>query len=102
MIYQSGKAAKVLPDDEVPEILKECAKRIGSQFFSVDVIESKDGTKRIVEIADGQLFYSTLGGVTGKRINYLSPTKHVKPLPLSTLGQYIPVQSLGHHHQKFR
>ncbi|WP_416235749.1 hypothetical protein [Nostoc sp. UHCC 0252] len=37
----------------LPEILKECAKGIGSQFFSVDVIESKDGTKRIVEIADG-------------------------------------------------
>lgn len=65
----SGKAAKGLPDEEVPEIVCECAKRIRSQFFSVDVIERRDGTKRIVEIGDGQV--SDIVGWTAERFTQL-------------------------------
>ncbi|MEH1863558.1 MAG: ATP-grasp domain-containing protein [Nostoc sp.] len=65
----SGKAFAPLPDEEVPEIVEECAKRIGSQFFSVDVIERRDGTKRIVEIGDGQV--SDIVGWTAERFAQL-------------------------------
>ncbi|WP_347242533.1 ATP-grasp domain-containing protein [Nostoc sp. FACHB-888] len=51
----SGKPFAALADEEIPEIVFECAKRIESQFFSVDVIKRRDGTKRIVEIGDGQM-----------------------------------------------
>ncbi|MBW4623154.1 MAG: ATP-grasp domain-containing protein [Cyanosarcina radialis HA8281-LM2] len=49
------RAFAASPDDRVPDIVTECAQRIKSQFFSVDAIELKDGTKRIVEIGDGQV-----------------------------------------------
>ena len=42
-------------DEDIPDIVIECANRIKSKFFSVDIIERKDGTKRIVEIGDGQV-----------------------------------------------
>ncbi len=41
--------------EEIPEIVGECAKRINSKFFSVDVIERADGEMRVVEIGDGQV-----------------------------------------------
>lgn len=53
------------PNEEVPEIVEECAKRINSQFFSVDVVERTDGCKRVVEIGDGQV--SDLVGWTAER-----------------------------------
>lgn len=40
---------------DVPEIVHECAKRIQSRFFSVDVVQRKDGKLRVVEIGDGQV-----------------------------------------------
>jgi ATP-grasp domain, R2K clade family 3 len=49
----------------LPQIVFECAKRIESQFFSVDVVERSDGTKRIVEIGDGQV--SDIVGWTAER-----------------------------------
>ncbi|MGV0106075.1 ATP-grasp domain-containing protein [Nostoc sp. DSM 114160] len=64
-----GKPFAALPDEEVPEIVSECAKRIKSQFFSVDVIERRDGTKRIVEIGDGQV--SDIVGWTAERFTQL-------------------------------
>ncbi|MBD2608607.1 ATP-grasp domain-containing protein [Scytonema hofmannii FACHB-248] len=64
-----GKPFAALPDEEIPEIVSECAKRIRSQFFSVDVIERKDGTKRIVEIGDGQV--SDIVGWTVERFTQL-------------------------------
>jgi hypothetical protein len=42
-------------DLEIPEIVKACASRINSKFFSVDAIECRDGCRRIVEIGDGQV-----------------------------------------------
>jgi len=42
-------------DDDVPGIVLECARRIQSRFFSVDVIQRADGKLRIVEIGDGQV-----------------------------------------------
>jgi hypothetical protein len=46
-------------------MVAECAQRIKSQFFSIDAIDLKDGTKRIVEIGDGQV--SDLVGWTADR-----------------------------------
>jgi hypothetical protein len=40
---------------EIPPIVLECAQRIQSPFFSVDVIQRKDGVLRIVEVGDGQV-----------------------------------------------
>lgn len=40
---------------EIPNIVIECSKRIESNFLSIDVINTKEGTKRIVEIGDGQV-----------------------------------------------
>ena len=41
--------------EPVPEIVRICAERIPSPFFSVDVIRRSDGTLRVVEIGDGQV-----------------------------------------------
>nr|WP_242027023.1 ATP-grasp domain-containing protein [Leptolyngbya sp. FACHB-17] len=60
-----GKPFAALPNEEIPGIVKECAKRINSPFFSVDVVERRDGCKRIVEIGDGQV--SDLVGWTAER-----------------------------------
>ncbi len=59
------KSFASLPNEEVPEIVKECTKRIDSKFFSVDVVECRDGCKRVVEIGDGQV--SDLVGWTAER-----------------------------------
>ena len=50
-----GKPYCVNPKEQIPDIVFECAKRINSQFFSVDVIHRADGQFRIVEIGDGQV-----------------------------------------------
>ncbi|MEM8779109.1 MAG: ATP-grasp domain-containing protein [Cyanobacteria bacterium P01_G01_bin.49] len=50
-----GKPYGINPKDKIPEIVFECAKRINSQFFSVDLIHRRDGQLRIVEIGDGQV-----------------------------------------------
>jgi ATP-grasp domain, R2K clade family 3 len=50
-----GKPHCVNPTDKIPDIVFECAKRIDSKFFSVDVIHRADGQLRIVEIGDGQV-----------------------------------------------
>jgi hypothetical protein len=51
----NGRAFAANSHEEIPSIVEECAKRIKSQFFSVDVVERRDGVKRIVEIGDGQV-----------------------------------------------
>ncbi len=38
-----------------PQIAQDCAGRIPSRFFSVDVVERADGVLRVVEIGDGQV-----------------------------------------------
>jgi hypothetical protein len=41
--------------DSVPGIVAECARRISSPFFSIDVAIREDGVERVVEIGDGQV-----------------------------------------------
>lgn len=60
-----GKPFAPLENEKIPEIVEECAKRIKSKFFSVDVVERRDGCKRVVEIGDGQV--SDLVGWTSER-----------------------------------
>jgi len=43
------------PSNDVPNLVAECAHRISSPFFSVDVAIHNDGTERVVEIGDGQV-----------------------------------------------
>jgi ATP-grasp domain, R2K clade family 3 len=49
----------------IPNIVTECARRIDSKFFSIDIIERRDGVLRVVEIGDGQV--SGLVGWTPER-----------------------------------
>jgi hypothetical protein len=39
----------------VPELVSECARRIKSPFFAIDVAPRVDGVLRVVEIGDGQV-----------------------------------------------
>ncbi|MBL1179109.1 ATP-grasp domain-containing protein, partial [Pantanalinema sp. GBBB05] len=63
VVYSKPFAASA--NEDIPEIVKECAQRINSPFFSVDVVECADGCKRVVEIGDGQV--SDLVGWTAER-----------------------------------
>jgi hypothetical protein len=40
---------------DVPPIVLECARRLRSRFYSVDVVKRTDGEFRIVEVGDGQV-----------------------------------------------
>jgi len=51
--------------DDMPRIVHECAKRLRSRFYSVDVVRRTDGQLRIVEVGDGQV--SDLVGSTPKQ-----------------------------------
>ena len=53
------------PTGDVPPIVHECAKRLRSRFYSVDVVQRADGQLRIVEVGDGQV--SDLVGWTPER-----------------------------------
>jgi hypothetical protein len=53
------------PTSNAPPIVHECAKRLRSRFYSVDVVQRADGQLRIVEIGDGQV--SDLVGWTPER-----------------------------------
>lgn len=39
----------------VPDIVRRCAERLPSKFFSVDVAMRRDGELRVVEVGDGQV-----------------------------------------------
>jgi hypothetical protein len=41
--------------EPVPRVVRQCAERIVSPFFSVDVARRSDGELRVVEIGDGQV-----------------------------------------------
>lgn len=43
------------PTGEAPSIVSECAKRLSSRFYSIDVVQCADGQSRIVEVGDGQV-----------------------------------------------
>ncbi|MBR8832901.1 MAG: ATP-grasp domain-containing protein [Stigonema ocellatum SAG 48.90 = DSM 106950] len=60
-----GKPFAADEDEDIPRIVYECAKRIQSKFFSVDVVQRFDGVLRIVEIGDGQV--SDLVGWSAER-----------------------------------
>jgi len=51
----NGKPYGAHPQSEIPDLVFECADRIDSNFFSVDVILRSDGELRIVELGDGQV-----------------------------------------------
>lgn len=51
----NGVAYGADADAPVAEIAQECARRLGSPFFSVDVARRSDGVERIVEVGDGQV-----------------------------------------------
>jgi ATP-grasp domain, R2K clade family 3 len=51
----NGKPYSSDPQEKIPGIVFECARRIDSNFFSVDTIHRADGHLRIVEIGDGQV-----------------------------------------------
>jgi hypothetical protein len=50
-----GVAYAPSADASAPEIVSQCAERIPSKFFSVDVARRRDGILRVVEIGDGQV-----------------------------------------------
>jgi len=64
-------------DDDVPLIVHECAKRLTSLFYSVDVVKRTDGQLRIVEVGDGQV--SDLVGWKPKRFASIL-AEHFQPL----------------------
>lgn len=41
--------------EQIPEVVRLCAARIPSPFFSVDVVRRRDGLIRVVEVGDGQV-----------------------------------------------
>ena len=41
--------------ENVPDVVRACAERIPSKFFSIDVALRRDGVLRVVEIGDGQV-----------------------------------------------
>lgn len=51
--------------EPVPRVVRQCAERIVSPFFSVDVARRSDGEMRVVEIGDGQV--SDLVGWSAER-----------------------------------
>ena len=52
---ESDYAPRTLRDRDIPNIVNHCTTRIKSNFFSIDVVQRKDGVLRIVEIGDGQV-----------------------------------------------
>jgi len=53
------------PTGDVPPIVHECAKRLRSRSYSVDIVQRADGQPRLVEVGDGQV--SDLVGWTPER-----------------------------------
>jgi hypothetical protein len=41
--------------DPIPDVVRACAERVPSPFFSIDVVRRRDGVLRVVEIGDGQV-----------------------------------------------
>lgn len=59
----------------VPELVRLCAERVHLPFYSVDIIQRKDGVWRVVEIGDGQV--SDLVGWTVERFVEMWKTNKV-------------------------
>jgi hypothetical protein len=43
------------PSADIPDIVRTCASRVASPFFSVDVAKRNDGVLRLIELGDGQV-----------------------------------------------
>jgi hypothetical protein len=41
--------------EPIPQVVRQCAERVPSPFFSVDVARRRDGELRVVELGDGQV-----------------------------------------------
>lgn len=61
----NGQPSAPLVDEVIPSIVLDCIARISSKFFSIDVVNRRDGCQRIIEIGDGQV--SGLVGWTAAR-----------------------------------
>jgi hypothetical protein len=61
----NGKPYGTTPQSELPNLVYDCASRMNSNFFTVDVILRTDGQLRVVEIGDGQV--SDLVGWSAER-----------------------------------
>ena len=59
-----GEAYSSESEEPLP-IVRECAKRLNSAFFSVDVVMRSDGELRVIEVGDGQV--SDLVGWSAER-----------------------------------
>jgi hypothetical protein len=53
--YFVFRRSPLASDEDVPEIVKLCASRIDSPFFSVDIAKRRDGIFRLIELGDGQV-----------------------------------------------
>ena len=54
--YFVVRGAGFAPNEEsLPDVVRLCAERIASDFFSVDVVQRTDGAVRVVEVGDGQV-----------------------------------------------
>ncbi len=51
----NGKPFAANETENIPKIVEKCANRIESKFFSIDIIDRRDGVQRVVEIGDGQV-----------------------------------------------
>lgn len=51
----NGNGYAASPEAPVPDIVRQCAQRLGSKFFSVDVARRADGELRLIEVGDGQV-----------------------------------------------
>lgn len=51
----NGKPFASDEEAEIPSLVFECTKRIDSNFFSIDVVQRRDGQLRVVELGDGQV-----------------------------------------------
>jgi hypothetical protein len=50
-----GNGHAAMEEDLIPDVVRQCAERIPSPFFSVDVARRRDGQLRVVEVGDGQV-----------------------------------------------
>ena len=62
---------------DAPAIIHECAKRLRSRFYSVDVVQRTDGKLRVVEIGDGQV--SDLLGWTPEQFARMLSAFNLRP-----------------------
>ncbi len=63
----------------VPDVVRACADRVRSPFFSIDVVRRRDGVLRVVEIGDGQVS-DLVGWSAGAFASLWSSVPEAEPL----------------------